>query len=148
VPIHEEMAYRTCEDGVGRWPDLQIAEWLGFERPRKIRSLVKRNMALLERHGVCSTVVQTSGSQGGRPSHGYLLNFEQAMKICTLSRTPKADDVCTVMIRVFSRVVNGISTEPRMELRVLEVAADRIVAPILREQREFFTGVPAYDRTG
>src|ERR1700676_2408993 len=63
------------------------------------------------------------------------------MKICTFSRTPKADDVCTVMIRVFSRVVNGISTEPRMEPRVLEVAADRIVAPILREQREFHSQV-------
>jgi hypothetical protein len=60
----------------------------------------------------------------------YCPNFEQAMVICTLSRAPRAEDVRYVMIQVFSRVVSGGATVPRMELRALEVAADRIVSTL------------------
>ena len=100
----------------------------------------------------CTTPGRTVGSllqieanpdeQGGRPGTEYWLSFEQAMVVCTQSRTPRAEDIRTIMIQVFTRVVKGeISTAPRMELRALEVAADRIVAPILREQREFHSQI-------
>lgn len=131
-------AYRAFEDGIRRWRDLDIAEWLGFETPHKIRHLIDRHLKELRRHGVLSTLDETPDPTGGRPSQAYWINFQQALVVCTLSRTPRAEDVRTVMIQVFSQVVNGdIATAPRMELRALEVAADRIVAPILKEQREF-----------
>jgi len=148
VPIHEEAvaaAYRICEDGMGRWLDLDLASWLGYENLYRIRTLIERNRHELEQHGLLTAVVKSSG---GRPATEFWLNPDQATAACQLARTPMAETVRVMIVKVIGRVRDGISTEPRMELRVLEVAADRIVAPILREQREFFTGVPAHDRTG
>jgi hypothetical protein len=134
-----ETAFTPFADGVRRWRDLDIAEWLGLAEPYSIRDTIERNRAELERHGVI-LVRQAKISGAGRPTSENYLCFEQGMVICTLSRTPRAEDVRTMMIQVFSRVVKGeISTAPRMELRALEVAADRIVAPILEEQRKFYS---------
>jgi hypothetical protein len=95
----------------------------------------------LERHGFLLTVRENTGERG-RPGTAYWANFEQGMVICSLSRTPRAEDVRFIMIRVFSRVVNGgISTASPIELKTLEVfaqvTADRVVQPILRQQNEF-----------
>jgi hypothetical protein len=137
-----EAAFRPFEDNVRRWRDLDIAEWLGLEPPREIRRLIERNRSELERHGGLWEQATNPGEQGGRPGTEFCLNFKQAMVICTLSRTARAEDVRFVMISVFEKFVNGeVSTAPRMELRALEVAADRIVAPILHEQREFHSQV-------
>jgi hypothetical protein len=135
-----EARYRLFDDGVRRWRDLDIAEWLGLDRERNIRTnLIQPNRAELERHG---PLLESQAKTGGRSATEYWLSFEHAMVICSQSRTPRAEDVRTVMIQVFSKVVNGeISVAPRMELRALEVAADRIVAPILSEQREFHSQV-------
>jgi hypothetical protein len=81
---------------LARSPDRGVA---GFYATRKIRMLVRRNMRELERHGVCVTVTQTSGSHDRRPSQAYMLNLVQAMVVCTLSRTRKGMDVRAVVIR-------------------------------------------------
>jgi hypothetical protein len=87
-------------DGEPRVHDLMLAERLAFERPRKIRELIERNMAALERHGtVCPMVGQTPG--GGRPSTEYWLNEAQALLICTKSETAVAEEVTSEVIRVF-----------------------------------------------
>jgi hypothetical protein len=140
VPI-VEAHYRLFEDGIRRWRDVDIGDWLGLKRSRDIRAVIEDNRSELERHGTLR--FETATPEGGGPlTTEYWLCFEQAMVICTQSRTTRAEDVRTVMIQVFSRVVNGeISTAPRMELRALEVAADRIVAPILNEQRDFHSKV-------
>jgi hypothetical protein len=136
-----EAAYRLFDDDVRRWRDLDLAEWLGLERPRDIRAVIERNRAELERHGELRLQTAVSGERGPAATE-YWLRFEQALVVCTQSRTDRAEDVRTVMIQVFTKCANGeLATMPRMELRALEVAADRIVAPILHEQRVFHTEV-------
>jgi hypothetical protein len=139
-----EAAYRLFDDDVRRWRDLDLAEWLGLEQPRNIRQTIELNRSELERHGPLHAVraVADRPQGGGNAASEYWLTFEHAMVICSLSRTSRAEEVRTVMIQVFSKFVHGeIATAPRMELRALEIAADRIVAPILREQRVFHTEV-------
>jgi hypothetical protein len=57
--------------------DLDLAEALGFEFPKQIRKLVRRNINEL---GVIATVAITSGkeSKGGPPATEYHLNERQA----------------------------------------------------------------------
>jgi hypothetical protein len=44
----------TPVDGEPRVFDLTLAERLGFEQPRDIRKLVKRNLTKLQRFGICA----------------------------------------------------------------------------------------------
>lgn len=145
VPI-VEAAHRRFEDGIPRWRDLDIAEWLGLTDIHSIRTTIQANREELERHGEVSERQSETSTTGGRPATEYWLTFAQAMVICSQSRTKRARDVRTVMIQVFDKIVNGgLATLPgsdlRAEVRALEVAADRIVAPILKEQREFHSQV-------
>jgi hypothetical protein len=78
---------------VRRWRDLDVAKWLGLERCETIREVIIRNRDELERHGGLSSVTINPGSQGGRPGTEFWLTFEQAMVICTQSRTSRAEDV-------------------------------------------------------
>ena len=131
-----ESAYRPSEDGIRRWRDLDIAEWLGLQQIRDIRAVIERNREELERHGGLRFETANPSDKGGRPGTEYWLTFEQAMVICTLSRTPRAEDVRTIMIQVFGKVARGeIAKAPRMENHKLERFAAEIVAPILEHQK-------------
>ena len=88
-------------DGEPRARDLDIAERLGFERPRKIRELIERNLIEIEGFGVCPTVGRTSGPKGGRPTAEYWLNEEQALLVAALSDAPNAVAVRRMLIKVF-----------------------------------------------
>jgi hypothetical protein len=139
-----EAHYRLFEDGVRRWRDTDIAEWLGMAQPRAIRRVIERNKAELEEHGVLrfESANSTDERGRGRPAKEWWLAFEQCMVPIVLSRLPRGVIVRTAMIRAWKKLVHGeIASAPRMELRALEVAADRIVAPILHEQREFHSQV-------
>lgn len=126
-----EVAYRLFEDGVRRWRDIDFAEWLGLEQPRNIRQTIEANLKRIKRHGSMHAV-RASVPGGGKTYTEYWLNFEQAMVLCNLSRTPRAEDVSTVMIKVFTKVTHGeLSTGSRMDMRALEVLAKEIVAPII-----------------
>jgi hypothetical protein len=74
-----EIAFRPFDDGVRRWRDLDIAEWLELANLRSIREVIQANHAELERHGSLSALPTNPGEQGGRPGNEYWLNFEQAM---------------------------------------------------------------------
>lgn len=87
--------------------DLTLAERLGFDRPRDIRKLVKRNLPKLQRFGVCATVAQTSGKHGGRPSVAYYLNQKQSIWVCMKSETERAFDVQAEIVRVFDAYLRG-----------------------------------------
>lgn len=94
-------------DGQARVKDLRISEALGFERPRKIRELIQRNLHRLERHGlICSTVGQIKSDAanprgaGRRPTE-YWLNEHQAYRLCMWSDAPNADAVQEKMVEVF-----------------------------------------------
>lgn len=81
--------------------DLRLAETLGYEEPRMIRKLIKRNVEELGRYGeVCATVSQTSPS-GGRPGESFHLNEPQALLVCMKADTDKAADAREQIIRVF-----------------------------------------------
>lgn len=80
--------------------DLDVAAWLGYEHPRRIRSLIKGHA--IDLGEVRTAAVQTT-EKGGRPSAAYLLTEEQALFIAAKSETPKATQVLKAMIAVFLR---------------------------------------------
>lgn len=87
--------------GEPRVRDLQLAEALGFERPRKIRDLILRNEAELSGYSeVCTSAGRTS-FRGGRPSTEYWLAEPQALLICMFARTGNAAIVRKQVIDVF-----------------------------------------------
>jgi hypothetical protein len=98
----------------GREPrvrDLELAEWLGFERQRDIRQLIERNLEELGTHG--GVVVAPIGGgglrygaanpprKGGRPGLEYWLNEQQALLICMFSRTAEAAAVRKQVIDLY-----------------------------------------------
>lgn len=91
----------TPINGEPRVHDLALAERLGFDRPRNIRNIIKRNMAKLLKFGVCSTVKQTHTEAGGRPAEEYYLNQKQAIFVCMKSETEQAFDVQVEIVHVF-----------------------------------------------
>lgn len=107
------LAPITVEHNGAMWPlwqsadskeplakDLDVAAWLGYEHPRRIRSLIKGHA--IDLGEVRTAAVQTS-EKGGRPSAAYLLTEEQALFIAAKSETPKATQVLKAMIAVFLR---------------------------------------------
>ena len=68
----------TPVDGEPRVFDLTLAERLGFERPRKIRDLIKRNQSKLQRFGIIATVAKIHDA-AGRPASEFYLNQKQAV---------------------------------------------------------------------
>ncbi|CAH1672352.1 MULTISPECIES: Bro-N domain-containing protein [unclassified Chelatococcus] len=77
--------------------DIDIAERLGFERPRAIRELIARHMEALLTFGGISPY-RTAKIGRGRPEEGYCLNEEQALYIASVSQAPKASEVRIMLI--------------------------------------------------
>ncbi len=106
---------------VGGWPlgtlpaseeprvrDLDLAERLGYERPRKIRELIAR----LEEQGKIGEVSRrpTVGLRGfaeGIIEEAWLTE-EQALLVTTQSETPKAWEVTREVLQVFRLAVRGL----------------------------------------
>lgn len=85
-----------------RIPDWKLAVALGFDRPRKIRELIERNRAELERYGRLPHRGATShDGPGARPVQEYWLNEAQALLICMKSDAPRAADVRQEIITVY-----------------------------------------------
>lgn len=110
--------WKAGPDGVPRAKDLDVARWLGFERPRNIRKLIERQASSLGE--VCSMVEQTS-EVGGRPGKTYYLTEEQALFIASKSDTPTATSVLKTMISVFVAAWRG-GAESSLLQRVAELA--------------------------
>lgn len=102
----------TVFDGDPRARDLDIAERLGFERPRDIRKLIDRNKSEIEQFGICATVAQNHKGGRGRPATEYWLNEEQALLIAALSDAEKAPAVRHMLIKVFVAWRRGHLTGP------------------------------------
>lgn len=92
-----EVALREV-DGEPRVRDLDLAEKLGFDRPRKIRELIERNMAEVEKFG---SSAPRRGAYRGKAFTEYFLNEEQALLVSVLSNAPNAAAVRAMLIRVF-----------------------------------------------
>jgi len=93
--------------GEPRMRDLDVAEALGLERPRKIRELIARRSVELEEFGEVRPTVGRTSPQGGAPGEEYWLNEKQALFICTKSEAKNALDITIQMIEVFSAWRHG-----------------------------------------
>ncbi|AFL75379.1 helix-turn-helix domain-containing protein [Thiocystis violascens] len=102
----------TPINGEPRIQDLQLAERLGFERPRKIRDLIQRNLEKLSQISVCPTMGQTSGELGGRPTKAYYLNEKQSLFLCMKADTVNAFAVQMEIIDVYSAYRRGDLASP------------------------------------
>lgn len=96
----------TPIEGEPRVHDLALAEKLGFERPAKIRDMIKRNEAKLLKFGILPTVGKIHEA-AGRPTAEYFLNQKQSVWLCMKSETDKAFDVQVEIVRVFDAYLNG-----------------------------------------
>jgi hypothetical protein len=81
--------------------DVDIAERLGFERPRKVRELIQRHRDELLAFGAL-TPHRGAKIGKGRPEEGFYLTEEQALLIATVSNAPNAPAVCAMLIRTFT----------------------------------------------
>lgn len=85
-------------DGEPRARDTDIAQRLGFERPRDIRKLIERKMQEMQTFGTCATVARVVR---GNAVTEYWLNEEQALLIASVSDAERAPEVRAMLIRVF-----------------------------------------------
>lgn len=112
--------------------DVDLAQRLGFERPRDIRKLIERHIENLNDSEVCATVSQTS-AKGGRPGTEYWLTESGALFIATQSGTEKAVAVTKEMVRVFMLWRRGLlAPEPSAPVLSRDELTD-IVRSIARE---------------
>jgi len=94
----------TPINGEPRVHDLHLAERLGFDRPRDIRKIIKRNEAKLLNFGGCATVARVVE---GNETTEFYLNQRQAIFLCMKSETERAFDVQVEIVRVFDAYLNG-----------------------------------------
>ncbi|PXX36233.1 MULTISPECIES: hypothetical protein [unclassified Thalassospira] len=81
-----------------------LGESLGFDRPRKIRDLIERNLEELNTYGPTPHrgAMVRIGSGAQRNVQEYWLNEEQALLICMFARTTRAQAVRREVITVFT----------------------------------------------
>lgn len=112
----------TPIEGEPRVRDLDLAEKLGFERPRAIRQIIKRNEAKLLKLGGCHTVERLVE---GNLTNEFYLNQKQAIFICMKSETEQAFDVQIEIVHVFDAYLTGtVSTSLPMvrDLKIRDLA--------------------------
>lgn len=117
-----DITLTSDSTGEPRIEDLTLASMLGFEHPRRIRSLIERHADTLSRLGtLCTTVVQT----GGRPATVTWLTERQALYLCTKSETPNAVDITIAIVEAFVAWRRGeapVNADPRLSAAVRELA--------------------------
>lgn len=101
--LHEGGLEFHATDGEPRIRDLDLAEKLGYERPRAIRDII-RDAEKVNGFGVCRVSRQTHGGLGGRPADEYWLTERQALFVTTRSGTEKAAEVTMMLVDAFIAV--------------------------------------------
>lgn len=110
--------------------DIDLAERLGYERPRTIRDLVER----LVREGKLndSELRRVVRQTGGRPAEEIWLTEAQALKVVAKSETAKADALLDEVIRVFILARKGllpVAPAPALGAAVIVDALNKVLAP-------------------
>lgn len=141
IDAHE--VHLSTPGGTPRTRDLDLAAWLGFERPRNIRKLIRRMEAEGKLTGIDwrSTVGRQSTGNGASREFAVTeawLTREQALLVAAQSDTPQAWAVVRMMARVFDAVVEMLRAPARGpdlgDLRtMLAEAVDRATEPLRRE---------------
>jgi len=108
----------TPINGEPRVHDLILAEKLGFERPTKIRDMIKRNADKLRAFGPLPAVERVINGGNARE---FYLNQKQSIFICMKSETEKAFDVQADIVRVFDAYLSGTVTVTAPMVRDLKI---------------------------
>lgn len=106
--------------------DIELAERLGYERPRKIRELINRMLdrGQLKPEWVCLRAGQTS-EKGGRPANVCHLSEKAALKVIVKSETDKSDQITDEIIDVFIAARKGETVKPK-----------RYVDPVIEQHKQ------------
>jgi len=110
-------AFEGRGDQEPRVRDIDLAEWLGFDRPRNIRKLVLRHKRLgnIQPLELRSTVERSSSSGkflGSHESTEFWLDEADALFVVTKSETPKANQLTRDLIRDFLELRQTRPAEP------------------------------------
>lgn len=120
----------TPINGEPRVHDLHLAEQLGFDRPTKIREIIKRNEEKLKKFNHLPTVGRCIelGNGAKREISEYYLDQKQAIFICMKSETERAFDVQVEIVRVFDAYLNGDLKPalPQSYAEALRLYADQV----------------------
>ena len=103
--------------GEPRARDTDLADRLGFERPRKIRELIERNLSEIETFGACPALGRVVR---GNPVSERWLNEEQALLVAILSDAPNAPAVRTMLIKTFVAWRRGHLSAPNLPTDTIE----------------------------
>lgn len=119
-----ELMIRNIENEP-RILDLDLADRLGYERPTKIRELIKRHIESLGAFGPLPTVGRVIN--GGEAVEFYL-NKQQAIFITTQAGTPEAIDATIYIIQKFDAYERGLIVAPNssMALEFAKLVMDHL----------------------
>lgn len=114
-------------DGEPRVRDLDVAQRLGFERDRKIRELIERNIVELE---TFSPLALRRGKSRGQEFTEYWLTEEQALLVASRSDAENAPEVRRMLIKVFvawrrGRLSGRLPTTAEAFASVFQMVADQ-----------------------
>jgi hypothetical protein len=124
--LHEAGLEFRSDEGEPRIRDLDLAERLGYERPRKIREII-REAQKVNGFGVCPVSGRTPGTEGGRPSEEYWLTERQALFVTTRSGTEKAAEATMLLVDAFLAVREQI----RRDEQALKTIPRRLIEALL-----------------
>lgn len=137
VPAITEIGL-TMIDDEPRCRDIDLAERLGFERPRDIRKIIERNLAEIETSGPA----RHHGALLHRPQGGtvevaeYWLTEEQALLVSVLSRAQNAPAVRAMLIKVFVAWRRGNLASQGMDADARKVIGGIVKSIVHKEASE------------
>ncbi len=144
---------RLSDGDAPRIRDIDLAERLGFERPRKIREIIERHASLgnITPNGR-PTVERSFSGRGRKALHEiavteYWLTLEDALFVATQSETKRAVFVTKVMIAVFAAVMLGRPPTSALPQNVVALLED-LRSELAESRREYTDLVRLVHRSG
>ena len=118
--------FAACQDNEPRVRDIELARWLGYTYPGKIRELIKR----LARRGLFDSdpifiTKKPSSSIGGRPAREFWLGWKQAMHVARCSETGASDQFMDMVFDVFDAARKQAQRATSEPVLLAPMAADR-----------------------
>lgn len=135
------------DDEEPRVLDLDLADRLGYSRPRDIRKLVERMIKRRQLTDVRATVARSSMPNGGaREDNAYHLTETQALKVAAKSETEPADKLLDEIIRVFMLAKEGKlpgQSKPQSAAEIFEAYKPAVLAAMAKRAAEGHTKAAA-----